>query len=153
MLPTYYFDRYTLRPAGPADLPLAQAWSEADDDHRGNVPATFWVDGKDSYLLLVAKAGWAGELCQFPVFFFKIETARNREAKVYMQFADCETKECRRRTMDGLVAGLRWLEKMLVDVGYETVYFTSKRRELIAFCTRRLGFTLKDNILRKNITA
>jgi hypothetical protein len=142
MLPTFQFDNYTLRPAAPGDLELATQWTEADPDHYRKIVPQFWVDGRDAYLLL-DPAG--------PVFFFKIELKRNREAKIYIQFGCDGAGRFRRRTMQGMIAGLAWLRKELMRVGVEDVYFTSKQQALITFCTARLGFKLDGDTLRKSL--
>lgn len=144
-LPTFTFGMYTLRPATAEDFPLAAAWNAADPDHR-NIDPLFWIDGRDSYLLIDPEG---------PVFFFKIERGRTREAKFYIQFENCAGKadaaQCRQRAMDGLMDGSAWLEKELSELGFETVYFTSKSRPLIYFCSKRLGFTVEGNVLRKDL--
>lgn len=142
MLPTFQFGAYTLRPTIMNDFPQAAVWTSNDPDHRGKIAPAFWIDGRDTYLLIDE---------QGPVFFFKTQLVGEKTIKLYIQFGPDDTRRAKLRTIKGLVAGLEWLEKELLECSYENVYFTSKRPALISFCEDRLGFTTRDGVLSKKL--
>jgi hypothetical protein len=161
-LNTLQFKGYTLRPAGPADLDLATAWTAADPDHAGQIGPQFWLEqqlGVDCVLVSDGKG---------PVFFFKavmLVYKRRRgplplqlvglseqtitevspipekvAAQVFIQFMPCMTEEDRERTREALIQGMEWLEPVLEQGGAEEIFFDSRNKKLIAFCVKRLGF-------------
>lgn len=159
------FKGFSLRPAGEADLPLAERWTAWDPDHAGKIAPKFWLEqrmGVDSVLVHDGKG---------PVFFFKVrllvkpgqtncpeplpshmiglseETLREvygqRDriaAEVFVQFMPCATEEDRERTRAALTLGMEWIEPVLEAGGAEEIFFDSSNEKLIAFCVKRLGF-------------
>lgn len=145
-MPTFKFDKYTLRPAeGEADLALAAAWMEADRWHRGQFKPEFWLEQSATVnsFVLEDEAG--------PIFFFKTRLPELRApvgpkgVDLYIQFEPMDVlagAPVRWRTMVALEKGFAWLKKKLGGVGYDSVYFESKNPKLIEFCERRLGFVV-----------
>ena len=153
-LPTFEFNGFTLRVATADDLPLAQAWTDADPDHRG-MDAHFWIEQKPgtNSMMLEDAIG--------PIFFFKMERVvppgaagiemplrsestvqinLGRALELHIQFAPGD-HGLKLRTMQGLSKGMGWLEKNLAEQGYDALFFTSKNPRLITFCECRLEFT------------
>ena len=132
-LPTFEFSGFTLRVATEDDLPLAQAWTDADPDHRG-MDAAFWIEQKPgtNSMMLEDTIG--------PIFFFKMIKATARDLELHIQFAPGD-HGLKLRTMQGLSKGMGWLEKNLAEQGYDALFFTSKNPRLITFCECRLEFT------------
>jgi hypothetical protein len=159
-LNTLQFNGYTLRPAGPGDLKLAENWTAWDADHAGQIDPRFWLEQRpavDSVLVLDGKG---------PVFFFKtallhgipqeekngfiLKIHENRyRAQVFIQFMPCATEEDRERTREALIQGMEWLEPVLALSGAEEIFFDSGNEKLIAFCVKRLGFEFADGFLKK----
>src|SRR5665213_1404054 len=108
-LPTFQFDHYTLRPATLDDFPLAAVWTRADPEHHRVIAPEFWIDGRDTYLLLDE-----GQ----PAFFFKTERTSHGAVKLFIQFDPLQTKESRLRNRAALRAGWHWLEKELSEKGF-----------------------------------
>lgn len=131
-LPTFTFDEFVLRPAKAEDLPLANRWTMGDPHHRATTKPAFWIEqGADtnSYLLLDPKGA---------VFFFRMDLHKEL-VEVHIQFVDGNALT-QSRTRRGLMRGFKWLEKMLLDSGFEVYYFHSSSPQLIFFCQNRLGF-------------
>jgi hypothetical protein len=144
-LSSFVFEGLRLRPAIDGDYPLAQSWADVDPYHRGS-NAAFWVDqnpGIESYLL---SDRWG------PLFFFRLDRIAKDAATVHIQFAPGNGADHKIRIIRGMTCGLRWIERVLLSAGINALYFDSKNPQLIAFCTRRLGFEkLTDSRLRKVI--
>lgn len=150
-LPTFEFASYRMRPATMDDLPTARAWNAADPDHEWEMQfERFWVEQTlvaNSYVL---------EDAEGPVFFLKMvrgvhsyadSQGKNRkwewdtQVELQLQFNPAPDRMVKLRTMEGLVYGWPWLERMLAGAGADTVYFQSKNPRTIQFATKRLGFS------------
>lgn len=155
---TFQFGRYTLRPANPFDRSLARRWTQADP-HHAHVDPEFWTDqkyGHDAYLLFDGEE---------PLFFFKLilfepaatAEVRERWCEMHIQFAPEETNPERRRlqtlqVMTALRHGYIWLERVLLQVPIQVVFFDSVSESLVAFCVRYLGFKQEGARLHKRLT-
>lgn len=143
MSDVFKFDWFTLRPTVLDDFLLATRWNDADVYHRGVLFGEFWLQQgeiKQSFLLVDP---------QGPVFFFKMEflpKGEHGELEMYIQFGPAD-EVSHRRTIRGLVAGLAWLEKRVLQQGFKEIYSSSKNPALIAFCKRRLGAVEEDGRL------
>lgn len=141
---TYVFDEFRLRPATPADLPLATAWTAADPDHAGRTIPAFWIAQSseiNSFLLV----RWMQ-----PVFFFRIDERPAKQIEVHIQFSSAQALR-ERITRRGITEGFKWLETMLTDSGFEGYYFHSRNAPLIFFCQNRLGFEWDGTKLYRNL--
>lgn len=146
LLPPFHFDHYTLRIAQPEDLPLADNWTKADPDHCTMIP-WFWVrqSADINSLLLEDEQG--------PVFFFRMQIMGDgSEVEVHIQFSPEESVAAKERLMDALLKGFSWLENRLAQVGFTTLYFHSRRRALIYFCQKRMGFVWDGRRLERKVT-
>ena len=148
-LPTFEFSGFTLRVATADDLPLAQAWTDADPDHRG-MDAGFWIEQKPGTNSMILEDALG------PIFFFKMAKCGPLSLELHIQFSPGD-RGLKLRTMQGLSKGMAWLEKNLAEQGYDALFFTSKSPHLIAFCECRLEFTaisLKNGeaLLKRYIT-
>lgn len=146
LLPPFHFDHFTLRIAQPEDLPLADTWTKADPDHSTMIP-WFWVrqSADINSLLLEDEQG--------PVFFFRMQIMGDgSEVEVHIQFSPDESIAAKERLMDGLLKGFSWLENRLAQVGFTTLYFHSRRRALIYFCQKRMGFVWDGRRLERKVT-
>lgn len=135
-MPSFQFGEYNLRPAVERDLPLAQAWNSADPDHG-------WELGQERYWIENTKTvnSFVLEDAQGPVFFFRaIRLAGADWIEISLQFDRQAQPAPLWRMMNGMTAGLRWLEKMLPANGVNAIYFSSKSERLIRFAIARLGF-------------
>lgn len=139
-MPSFQFDKYTLRPAaGEIDLALATAWMAADRWHRGQFAPGFWLEQAATVnsFVLEDKDG--------PIFFFQTREAGTC-LEIFIQFDSFDVfaggAPVRFRTILALTKGLEWLKKNLGGAGWDSVYFTSKNPQLIEFCERRLGFVV-----------
>ena len=154
-LATFTFQGYTLRPARQTDYELARAWTLADPDHRDTTQPDFWLDQKfatESYLLLDK---WG------PVFFFKLVRdggMKGGEAEIHIQFPPVpQTGEARAeqnsRTINALIQGMTWIERILSLRLVSALFFTSRNPGLIRFCVKRLGFVREGERLVRRIEA
>jgi hypothetical protein len=143
-MPTFHFDRYTLRPAeGEADRALAAQWMEQDVWHRGQFTPEFWLEqsAAANSFVLEDEIG--------PVFFFKTQLEGHRvvpkQEKVgvdlFIQFSPGGGLN-RLRTLQGLDRGMKWMRRRLGGLGYDAVFFTTKNPQLAVFAERRLGFVV-----------
>lgn len=137
-MPSFKFDKYTLRPACMGDLPLAAAWIEADKWHRGQFVPEFWLEQSaevNSFVL---------EDVRGPIFFFQTRLMSATKVDLFIQFPPkLPGLPLMPRTALALMAGFEWLQKKLGALGYDSVYFTSKNPQLIEFCQRLLGFVVE----------
>lgn len=150
---------YVLEPASFAHRVLAEEWTAWDKDHAGCVDPRFWLEqdeSRDSYLV-------SDEFG--PVMFFKIivwilgslenasfETGPNRkEAEIHMQFMPATTSHDHTRIGQALLKGCPWLELILIGAGVSEIYFDSTSPGLVAFTTKRMGFTEERGQLRKRL--
>jgi len=133
---SYGFSGYVLRPARQQDLQLAELWTTMDKFHAGHIKPDFWLfqgPKTDSYLLFDG----AG-----PVFFLKVHQQDPVRVRLHIQFMPVATEEDRERTMEGLLQGTAWLERLLRGHGVEEISFDSVSRPLINFASKRLGFEI-----------
>lgn len=161
---TFVFDEYLLRPAGPKDLALAEDWTEADDWHRANTPARFWLQqgrGVDSWLLkdkdgpiyfarlkmIDLKAGDPG-----PAEVLYDTEGAGRCVRLDVQFMPAKSREAAIRIRAGIQKGLAWLLPKLEQAGVSELYFDSKSETLIRFCVIHLGFEQQGERLRKMLS-
>lgn len=146
MTSTFQFDDFTLRPATEADLPLARAWNAADPDH-------VWEMGTERYWIR-PEGGW--EKCSEcfvledfePVFFLRTTRIWQHEQmsiEISIQFNRADLTTPLWRTMNGMLAGMKWLERTLPANGIHAIYFSSKSERLIRFAQVRLGFSEVEN--------
>jgi hypothetical protein len=144
-MPSFRFDGFTLRPAIDSDLLLAGYWVSADPDHRLTTKAIFWIEqsATSNSFLLEDQDG--------AVFFFKIVDEGNRTLAIHIQFGPDNTAQMRARIMNGLTMGFAWLQKRLMAMGYEAVYFNSNNPSLIYFSQKRLGFVWDGKKLIRRI--
>lgn len=141
---TFSFSGFTLRPATLSDRQLAETWTLADPFHK-QVSPEFWIEqklGRDSYLLSDQRGG---------VFFFKLIRLTDRKVEFHIQFMPDTEPEARSRTRRGLVEGFVWIERVLLTNAIEEVTFDSNNPELMAFCRKRLGFTVESGRLWKTL--
>ena len=134
-LPAYQFEGYLFRPAVWGDLALAQSWNHIDPEHtwEGGLPL-YWIEQTaevNSYVL---------EDRTGVVFFVKSIRSAGDEIQINLQFDRSHATVSKMRTMQGMVAGMRWLQKALPLNGFRAVYFVSKNPELMAFAEKGLGF-------------
>lgn len=144
-LPIFTFDEFVLRPATAEDLSLAKAWTLGDEHHRATTQPGFWIEQKEdtnSYLLVDRRG---------PVFFFRMDL-RGAVVEVHIQFVDGHALT-HSRTRRGLMRGFQWLEKMLIESGFEVYYFHSSSPQLIFFCQNRLGFAWDGKKLYRKLRA
>jgi hypothetical protein len=144
-MPSFRFAGFTLRPAIDSDILLADYWVSADPEHRLTTKATFWIEQSataNSFLL---------EDRDGAVFFFKIVDEGNRTLAIHIQFGPDNSAQMRTRIMDGLTTGFAWLQKRLMAMGYEAVYFNSNNPGLIYFSQKRLGFVWDGRKLIRRI--
>lgn len=160
---------FVLEPASFEHKPLAEQWTAWDPDHAGKVDPRFWLEqacDRDSYL---ASDG-AGPVLFFKVIVYPIlhrgasgpsdeELARVKvdreqcQAELHMQFMPQNLQSDYERVRAMLLAGCPWLEQLLLEAGVEEIVFDSKSPALVAFTTKRLGFSTKgDGVLRKRLT-
>lgn len=137
MNPPFQFDGYTLRQADTTDLPLAREWNAIDSDHTWELGlATYWVQQSAHAQCFVLEDATG------PVFFFKAIKRPDADwIEVAIQFNRAAPTTPLWRTMNGMNAGMRWLEKILPANGVKTVYFSSKNERLIRFAVRVLQFS------------
>lgn len=147
---TFFFNGHTLRTAiRTVELyELARQWVAADPDHRETTPAEFWFEqkmGTESYIL---------EFKDQVVLFFKlVRNFVSEEVEIHLQFppAAAKTSAQQWRVMAGMIRGLEWVERALVNRKVSTLFFTSKSATLIRFAEKRLGFEQKNGRLQKTI--
>lgn len=142
-LPTYYFDGFTLRPAVTEDLALAKAWTLGDPFHRDSTQPAFWVmqtPTTNSYLLEDEKGA---------VFFFRVDE-RGSTVEIHIQFTSGNAIT-QARTRRGMIAGFKWLEKTLLESGFEGYYFHSNSPQLVYFCQNRFNFQWDGKKLWRNV--
>lgn len=145
MMPTFHFDGYTMRPALPSDLPTAEAWNAADTDHKDTTAGSFWIyQDSSQHSFVLEKEGI--------VFFFKLCHIAQKTVEIHIQFPP-DDLHASSRTMEGLIAGWGWMEKMLAETGFEVVYFKSRNPRLMYFCKRRLGFVQNGDTMQKFLKA
>jgi hypothetical protein len=145
---------FTMEPASFEHVKLAEQWTAWDTDH-GKVDPRFWLEqaeDRDSYLVSDREG---------PVLFFKVimrarfwpvpERAAGKIAELHMQFMPANTQADHERIRTALVKGCPWLEILLAGAGVEEIVFDSQHSGLVAFTTKRLGFTQSDGRLRKTI--
>lgn len=130
---TYIFGEFTLAPATWYDQPLAYSWVMADPDHSKTTPATFWTHQSATTNSFLLSRG------EQPVFFFRIDERPAKQIEVHIQF-DGPNSLRKSLTRRGITEGFQWLEKMLIDSGFEGYYFHSRNTQLIFFCQNHLGF-------------
>lgn len=137
-LPEYAFDGFLLRPPLQEDLPLAAAWNEAEPTHDGtNALFYTWNSTEVNSFVLCDEQG--------PIFFIRMQTTPPKwdpEGKwlgIYILFSPGGALR-QRRTRHGLRCGMRWLEKMLTETGFEGYYFHSLNPQLVYFTQHVLGF-------------
>lgn len=138
---------YTLDPAGFEHKVLAENWTAWDADHAGRVDPRFWLeqdDSRDSYIAC-DRIG--------PVMFFKVIVFAHPEktAELHMQFMPASTQTDHERIRNVLLAGCPWIERILAGAGVTEIVFDSNSAGLVAFSTKRLGFTHENGQLRKRI--
>lgn len=145
---------FSLEPADFQHRILADQWTAWDPDHAGRVDPRFWLeqdDDRDAYLAS-DRTG--------PVLFFKvivqqkggIALPRWKTAELHMQFMPQATQQDYERIRAMLMAGCPWLEQILIAAGVEEITFDSHSPALIAFTTKRLGFSSQgDGTLRKRL--
>jgi hypothetical protein len=150
---------FLMEPASYEHKQLAEQWTAWDPDHAGKVDPRFWLeqaDDRDSYLVS-DRVG--------PVLFFKVivsiyggianasfQTDSKKVAELHMQFMPASTQQDHERIRMALVKGCPWLEILLAGAGVEEIVFDSRHSGLVAFSTKRLGFTTQgDGQLRKTI--
>lgn len=153
------FDGYRLEPATYEHKDLAEQWTAWDRDHAGQVDPSFWLEQDeacDSYLV----SDGIG-----PVLFFKVMTwimgslhnasfntgPNKKKAEIHMQFMPASTTIDHQRIGGALLKGCPWLEELLRAAGVEEIYFDSTSPGLVAFTTKRMGFTQEDGRLRKRL--
>ena len=147
------FDGYLLEPASYEHKDLAEKWTAWDSDHAGQVDPRFWLeqDGtRDSYLVSDRHG---------PVLFFKVIMWTDRDffqyrkkvAEIHMQFMPASIAIDHQRIGGALLKGCPWLEEILRAAGVEEIYFDSTSPGLVAFTTKRMGFTQEDGRLRKRL--
>jgi len=141
---------YVLEPASFAHRGLAEEWTAQDKDHAGCVDPRFWLEqdeSRDSYLVSDSFG---------PVMFFKIiiwhaYPSDERHAELHMQFMPASTSHDHTRIGQALLKGCPWLELILIGAGASEIYFDSTSPGLVAFTTKRMGFTEERGQLRKRL--
>lgn len=144
---------YLLEPAAAKHKALAEQWTAWDPDHAGRVDPSFWLEQDeacDSYLVSDGMG---------PVLFFKVIIWTDRDffqyrkkvAEIHMQFMPASTTIDHQRIGGALLKGCPWLEELLRAAGVEEIYFDSTSPGLVAFTTKRMGFTQEDGRLRKRL--
>ena len=137
---TFSFKGFTIRPAMTfSDCRLARNWTQADPEHRDTTNGGFWLEqcmGTESYVM---------EDREGVIFFFKLVRAPKDEIELHIQFAPpveepTARAEMKERTMRGLILGLEWMERALVQREIAALFFVSKSQNLIRFAKKHCGF-------------
>lgn len=77
---------------------------------------------------------------------------KSSSAELHMQFMPAVSMQDHERIRAALLAGAPWIEQILMRAGVEEICFDSRSPGLIAFTTKRLGFSAPENgILRKRL--
>jgi hypothetical protein len=153
---TLRFDGYLLEPAEFKHKALAESWTAWDKDHAGRVDPRFWLEQDertDSYLVSDA----AGPVLFFKVIVMGIKQFESdpfpswKHAELHMQFMPAACGADHNRIADALFKGYPWLELILIGAGVSEIYFDSRSPGLVAFTTKRMGFTQEGGRLRKRL--
>lgn len=127
----FHFDNYVVRPVEERDRVYLDSLIEADQYHRDQMDADFFLNLKPG------EDAWALEDEQGKVlFYFKTQTA----VRLSMQFAQAETSEAKVRNRVALMKGLAWIEAQLRANSFREILFQTDAPELTAMAKRRMGF-------------
>lgn len=137
-MPTFKFDKYTMRPAeGEWDLKLVKDWIFSDPWHRGRFEPEWWLEQSATVNSFVLEDDGG------PILFFQTRLMSATKVDLFIQFSPkMPGLSFMPRTPHALTVAFAWFAKKLGALKYDSVYFTSKNPQLIEFCERRLGFVV-----------
>ena len=135
----FHFDNYVVRPVAEQDRAYLGALIEADEYHRDQMDADFFLKlkpGEDAWALEDERGN--------VVFYFKTQTA----VRLSMQFAQAETSAEKTRNRIALLKGLAWIEAQLGANSFRELLFQTDGPELTAMAKRRMGFREASGLAR-----
>jgi len=127
----FRFDHYAVRAAGEQDRAYLDNLIEADQYHRDQMDADYFLKlkpGEDAWALEDEKGS--------VMFYFKTQTA----VRLSLQFAQAETPADKTRNRIALLKGLAWIEAQLCANSFREILFQTDGPELTAMAKRRMGF-------------
>lgn len=135
----FHFDNYVVRPTEERDRIYLNSLIEADEYHRDQMDADYFLDlkpGEDAWALEDERGN--------VLFYFKTQTA----VRLSMQFAQAETTEAKTRNRLALLKGLAWIEAQLRANSFREILFQTDGPELTAMAKKRMGFREVSGLAR-----